>query len=274
MTDTPGEKNKDIILRPQLVVHPKLELVKSLSPLPPLNIRSNTRPTFVKCSLPPLLPLSQNQRLSQSFSLHVPSLSLPATSNSKLMETEEDSDSDDEEEEGEEGEEETEGRDYYCYLLKSQTTNKTYVGYTVNLERRVRQHCGEIVGGAKATRVGRPWKIVGYVTGFPTSRSALQFEWACHQKRRYKCVQGKVKCFAEILALNKWTSTAPDLNSLSLKIIWLEPGIRLPFCPPHYSEFYASSLQGELIPYPSGPLPPIITAPPPKKKYKKYPKRH
>ena len=41
-------------------------------------------------------------------------------------------------------------KNYYVYLLKS-TKGTTYVGATVNLERRLRQHNKELVGGAKAT---------------------------------------------------------------------------------------------------------------------------
>jgi hypothetical protein len=33
----------------------------------------------------------------------------------------------------------------YCYFLRSQ--NRTYNGYTVDLERRLRQHNGELKGG-------------------------------------------------------------------------------------------------------------------------------
>ena len=35
---------------------------------------------------------------------------------------------------------------YYVYLLKSTVSNRTYVGYTVNIKRRLRQHNGEIKG--------------------------------------------------------------------------------------------------------------------------------
>ena len=66
------------------------------------------------------------------------------------------------------------------YLLLS-STGATYVGATVDPDRRLRQHNKEIVGGARATgaRVagGESWRRVCLVSGFPDERAALQFEW-------------------------------------------------------------------------------------------------
>ena len=58
-----------------------------------------------------------------------------------------------------------------CYLLRSKAPTKkgrTYVGFTVDPERRIRQHNGEIVSGAKSTRSGRPWDMLMVVSGFHT----------------------------------------------------------------------------------------------------------
>ena len=41
--------------------------------------------------------------------------------------------------------------DYNVYLLKHSHHNKTYLGITNNIKRRIRQHNGEIKGGAKYT---------------------------------------------------------------------------------------------------------------------------
>jgi predicted GIY-YIG superfamily endonuclease len=72
---------------------------------------------------------------------------------------------------------------YFCYLLQS--GNKTYIGYTVNLARRIRQHKGEIKGGAKYTRQFRGnLSLVVYVTGFLSKRDALQFEWRWKKKTK------------------------------------------------------------------------------------------
>lgn len=60
----------------------------------------------------------------------------------------------------------------YCYLLY--TENQTYVGATVDPERRLRQHNQEIVGGARATGIrvaqGLTWKRACYLTNLPEWR--------------------------------------------------------------------------------------------------------
>jgi len=74
-----------------------------------------------------------------------------------------------------------ETKEFFVYLLQS-TDNSTYIGATVNLNRRLRQHNKELVGGAVATskkvKRGQTWKRICYVAGFPTWTAALQFEWA------------------------------------------------------------------------------------------------
>ncbi|CAB4293044.1 unnamed protein product [Prunus armeniaca] len=50
----------------------------------------------------------------------------------------------------------------------------TYIGFTVNPRRRLRQHNGEIAQGAWRTKRKRPWEMVLCIYGFPTNVSALQ----------------------------------------------------------------------------------------------------
>ena len=70
---------------------------------------------------------------------------------------------------------------FYVYLLES-TDNSTYIGATVDLDHRLRQHNKEIKGGAVATSKkvtqGQTWTRVCHVENFPTWKAALQFEWA------------------------------------------------------------------------------------------------
>lgn len=75
----------------------------------------------------------------------------------------------------------------FVYLLVS-TNGNTYVGATVDLERRLRQHNKEIKGGAHATGIkvaqGETWTRAAHVSGFSDWQSALQFEWRWKQLTR------------------------------------------------------------------------------------------
>lgn len=72
---------------------------------------------------------------------------------------------------------------YTVYFLQS--GRRSYIGFTVNLVRRVRQHRGELKGGAKYTAHWpdrRHLTVVACIQGFPTKHAALSYEW--HAKRR------------------------------------------------------------------------------------------
>jgi structure-specific endonuclease subunit SLX1 len=70
---------------------------------------------------------------------------------------------------------------FFVYLLES-SSRSTYIGATVDLNHRLRQHNKEIKGGARATSIkverGEIWTRRCFVQGFPDWKSALQFEWA------------------------------------------------------------------------------------------------
>ena len=76
----------------------------------------------------------------------------------------------------------TASEDFFaCYLLRSldpSAHGRTYIGFTVNPKRRLRQHNGEVKGGARKTSRHRPWEMLAFVHGFTNKVSALQFEWA------------------------------------------------------------------------------------------------
>ncbi|KAJ9465185.1 Structure-specific endonuclease subunit SLX1-like protein [Diplonema papillatum] len=84
---------------------------------------------------------------------------------------------------------------YAVYLLESahpRYTGHGYVGFTVDPERRLRQHNGDIQNGAGETRRKRPWAMVLCVHGFPTKTSALQFEWALQHPARSRSIRDAV----------------------------------------------------------------------------------
>ena len=77
---------------------------------------------------------------------------------------------------------------YVYLLLATPRRDATYVGATVDLERRLRQHNKELKGGATATGIkvakGDIWIRAAYVQGFPDWQAALQFEWRWKQMSR------------------------------------------------------------------------------------------
>jgi structure-specific endonuclease subunit SLX1 len=104
----------------------------------------------------------------------------------------------------------------YVYLLLS-SDNATYVGATVDLERRLRQHNKEIKGGAHATGTkvekGENWVRACHVAGFPNWPSALQFEWRWKQLSRklpqkMYPLERRMTALKQLLALERPTSKA------------------------------------------------------------------
>lgn len=84
-------------------------------------------------------------------------------------------------------------RAWSVYLLINKARTRSYVGATVDPDRRLRQHNGELVGGARATR-GDTWERACLVSGLPDERAALQFEWMWkHLTRRSVAIKGVVE---------------------------------------------------------------------------------
>jgi structure-specific endonuclease subunit SLX1 len=104
----------------------------------------------------------------------------------------------------------------FVYLLEC-SDGSTYVGATVDLEHRLRQHNKELAGGARATSFkvinGHTWTRVCYVSGFPNWQSALQFEWRWKQlsrkiTMRMPPIEKRMKALDQLLALEKSTEKA------------------------------------------------------------------
>lgn len=115
---------------------------------------------------------------------------------------------------------------YTCYLLQSiSKPGRTYIGCTNDPIRRLRQHNGEIQGGAKKTRYARPWKMICYVSGFPNRRMALQYEYVNnHPLTKRWGVNGRIKTLTETLYRDKWMPQCPDVSHINFIFHWLELG--------------------------------------------------
>ncbi|KAI3996617.1 hypothetical protein MKX01_009449 [Papaver californicum] len=61
-------------------------------------------------------------------------------------------------------------------ILSTNAPLKTYVGVTTNFSRRLKQHNGELKGGAKASRAGRPWICACIIRGFNDHSEGINLE--------------------------------------------------------------------------------------------------
>ena len=118
---------------------------------------------------------------------------------------------------------------YLLYCLNPSYKGRTYIGYTVNPQRRIKQHnLGKGGGGAWKTSGRGPWDMVLVIHGFPNDVAGLRFEWAWqhptssrrlkHVKRKGKnetAFDAKLRILAEMLNTGPW-------NRLPLTIQWLK----------------------------------------------------
>ena len=103
----------------------------------------------------------------------------------------------------------------YCYLLTNEN-GCTYVGATVDVDKRLRQHNQELVGGARATAIsvskGQLWKRICYIERIPEWKSALQIEWRWKQlgRTQYKHIKNpmdrRLHSLKRLLSLEKPTN--------------------------------------------------------------------
>ena len=95
---------------------------------------------------------------------------------------------------------------WYCYLLQSD--KKTYVGATIDPDRRLKQHNGLLGGGAKATK-GHVWKRICLVGMFPEEKDALQFEWKwkhLSKKQKGGGLEKRIKALETLFSSDKSTN--------------------------------------------------------------------
>jgi predicted GIY-YIG superfamily endonuclease len=104
-------------------------------------------------------------------------------------------------------------KEWCAYVLGSSNSRRTYVGMTNDPSRRIRQHNGELSGGARRTRTGRPWRFLAVVSGFGTMSQAMQAEWRLKRTRSV----GKA-----LATSDRWTSRAPPFCEQDL-VVYADP---------------------------------------------------
>jgi predicted GIY-YIG superfamily endonuclease len=126
---------------------------------------------------------------------------------------------------------------WVLYLLSGLDSNftirKTYVGITNNLSRRLRQHNGELSGGAKYTTSSRlTWRLECTVEGIDVG-SIRRLEWRMHRPVSLKLRRG-ISCpllrrlgqLSMALDMDRWTSTArpvPEVITEGMRICFHTP---------------------------------------------------
>ena len=111
---------------------------------------------------------------------------------------------------------------WFVYLLVSDE-GQTYVGATIDPDRRLRQHNGQIGGGAHATTMrvsqGQQWRRMCLVSGFPDNHAALQFEWrwkSLSRKKELKAMEPlerRLEALRQLIALDRPTTKAAPYSS-------------------------------------------------------------
>ena len=160
---------------------------------------------------------------------------------------------------------------WLCYCLLRADSGASYVGATVDMKHRFRQHNCEIKGGAKytsaAVKAGHTWKILCTVSGFPNERAALQFEWkwkALTAKKSKRPADKRIDAVINLLNSERSTSTSEPFATyepLRVEIHWNRPEtVRLTTTTLAYaSVFYAGDVNPPLPEL--GPLPSLAQDP-------------
>ena len=104
---------------------------------------------------------------------------------------------------------------FYVYCLRSDSSpacSATYIGFTVNPRRRLRQHNGDLTSGAVRTHKYRPWDHVCVVSGFPSKIVALMFEWQWQHPKGSRILKEQRRLASESAASGP-SATPTDANT-------------------------------------------------------------
>ena len=99
--------------------------------------------------------------------------------------------------------------DYIIYLIVNNSNNCTYVGITNNPERRIRQHNGDLVGGAKYTKNKKnngTWSYYGFILGCEKHEAlSIEKKIHIHSKKTYgkTPLEKRINCINKLLLENE-----------------------------------------------------------------------
>ena len=111
--------------------------------------------------------------------------------------------------------------DWKFYIIENK--GFTYAGVSPDPIRRLRQHNGEIKGGAKyTTGKGSGWEHVCLISGFKDKIQSMQFEWAVKHvaPRNIGGLQMRIKKLYKVLMSARWTSKSPLACEVPLMVEW------------------------------------------------------
>jgi len=113
--------------------------------------------------------------------------------------------------------------DWKFYII--QNGYATYAGVSPTPVRRLRQHNGEIKGGAKyTTGKGPGWVHICIISGFHNKIQAMQFEWAVKHcaPRNNGGIINRLKKLETTLNRPHWTSKSPASKDIELTVVFME----------------------------------------------------
>ncbi|RLC51638.1 MAG: hypothetical protein DRZ79_02460 [Candidatus Cloacimonadota bacterium] len=80
------------------------------------------------------------------------------------------------------------GNIFYTYVLYSSSTDKYYIGYTSNIDKRLTKHNN---GNSRSTKAGIPWKLV-HLEKYETKTEAIKREYEIKRTKSRKYIENLI----------------------------------------------------------------------------------
>jgi predicted GIY-YIG superfamily endonuclease len=159
--------------------------------------------------------------------------------------------------------------DWICYVIWAVVDGRVrvYVGKTNDMHRRLRQHRGEIVGGAKETsrlrQRGAFWQLAATNWGFRSEREALVFEAQLQEPHKRRLLRDRQD---DLCYMKEFPRTLYNAHLLCETSEFGHVHVRVHDTSPHPElEYPISPFNVKPSPPPSKPIPPPEKRAPTKK---------